>query len=118
MKKIILMALLSVMLAVTVNAQQGIRHMGGLHKMGHLSKKQRHKVIKDLHLTKDQKALWKSSKSDFKARQKAIKSNSTLTPDQKKTQLQELKRERMEKMRTILTPEQLKTFQTEMKQIH
>ena len=65
MKKIIVMALLSVMLAVTVNAQQGSRQMKGMQKMGHLTKKQRHKVIKDLHLTKEQKSMWKSSKADF-----------------------------------------------------
>lgn len=118
MKKIIVIVLVSVMLAITVNAQQYSRHIKGMQKMGHLNKKQRHKVIKDLHLTKEQKSMWRSSKADFKGKERSIKENGTLTSDQKKMQLQELKKERLEKMKTILTPDQLKTFQTEMKQIH
>lgn len=79
-----------------------------------LSKKQRHKLIKELNLTREQKATWKVSKKEFKIKQESIKTNSGLTEKEKMEQLRILQRERMEKMRTILTPQQIKIFQREI----
>ena len=115
MKKFIVMAVLSLMLAVTVNAQDNSMKNAS-HKSGKLTKKQRHKLVKDLHLTKAQKSTWKASKAEFKVKQQAIKNNAALTEIEKKEQLRSLHKERMENLKTLLTPEQLKIFQNDMQQ--
>ena len=113
MKKTILILLCSVLLLSIGHAQTSAPNGSGKQRSGKLSKKQRHKLIKDLHLTAEQKATWKASKKDFKVKQQEIKGNSTLSDIQKKEELKTLRHERLEKMRGLLTPEQIKTFQRE-----
>ncbi len=88
------------------------------HHAGRMTKKERHKMIKDLHLTSAQKSQWKASKGEFKTRAQAIKSDASLTDVQRKEKLKELKMERMQKMKTILTPEQIEIFKKDMQQHH
>ena len=114
MKKYLVLTILAITLSIVSFARSTEINNRSANHSAKLSKKQRHKLIKDLHLTKEQKLAWKASKKDFKVRQEAIKGNNALTEIQKKDQLRALHRERLEKMRSMLSPEQIKTFQMKM----
>ncbi len=118
MKKLITILVLALFVGQASFAQvTGMcRHHG--HHEGKMTKKERHKMVKDLHLTSAQKSQWKASKGEFKSRAQAIKSDASLTEDQKKEKLKELKMERMQKMKSILTPEQIEIFKKDMKEHH
>lgn len=92
------------------------RHHG--HHAGKMTRKERHKMVKDLHLTSTQKSQWKASKGEFKSKMLAIKSDATLTEVQKKEKLRELKMERFQKIKSILTPEQMEIFKKDMQEYH
>ncbi|MBV9989476.1 MAG: hypothetical protein JO301_17480 [Chitinophagaceae bacterium] len=60
-----------------------------------------------LGLTADQEAKLKASREGFHDKVKAIRSNTSLTEEQKKEQMKALASERQASLKTILTPEQL-----------
>jgi Spy/CpxP family protein refolding chaperone len=63
-------------------------------------------MAEKLGLTDDQKTQIKSIHQDAKTQAKAIKSDSTLTPDQKKAKLKDLHEQTKTKTDAILTPDQ------------
>ena len=117
MKKLITIMMIALFIGQASFAQVAPKEHHG-HHAGKMTKKERHKMVKDLHLTSAQKAQWKASKGAFKSRAQAIKSDASLTEVQKKEKLKELKMERMQKMKTILTPEQVEIFKRDMQQHH
>jgi len=64
------------------------------------------KIIKQLHLTSQQKHELKTFHKSAKQQVTAIKNNTALSEQQKKEQLEQLKEKRHEKLEAILTPEQ------------
>ena len=86
MKKIFkLLSIVLLLFSFTINAEAQVKH----------NKKERKEMVKQLHLTKQQKQ-----------QSGAIKNNTALTEQQKKAHLTQLKNEKQEKLEAILTPEQ------------
>lgn len=75
-------------------------------------------AYKDLNLTADQSAKLKAQREASKSKIEAIKSNSSLTEDQKKTQIKEVMQASKTDMKNILTAEQMKKMQEMKKQKH
>lgn len=67
-------------------------------------KKAKKEMVKQLHLSKQQKKEMKAV--SLKKKKEAVKNNSALTEQQKKDQLAQLKNDKHAKMEAILTPEQ------------
>jgi hypothetical protein len=61
-----------------------------------------------LNLTDDQTTRLKQSRSEMAEKLKAIRENQSLSDDQKKEQVQELKKKNQENLKTILSEDQLK----------
>ena len=62
--------------------------------------------MKGMDLSQDQQTKMKDMRTKMKTESMAIKNNSSLTEDQKKQQIQELRKGNMEQMNQLLTPEQ------------
>ena len=60
----------------------------------------------DLNLTPDQKTQIKELHQQDRQQMEAIKNDATLTPDQKKEKMRDLRKSQSEKMNSILTPDQ------------
>lgn len=74
------------------------RHGKGMHKGAQMRK--------DLNLSADQQNRMAELRKEFKGQFDALKSNQSLTAEQKKEQMKELKKSQQEKMKSILTQEQ------------
>jgi len=70
-------------------------------------KRSRRDMMKELNLTRDQRQKLKESKSSNQSAKAAIENDNTLTADQKKVKLRELRKAHLEKLKTILSPEQI-----------
>jgi Spy/CpxP family protein refolding chaperone len=68
---------------------------------------------KDLNLTDDQVASLKKSHEDMAQKFKAIRDDKSLTDDQKKAQLKDLRDQQQNNLKSILTPEQMQKLQQE-----
>jgi Spy/CpxP family protein refolding chaperone len=74
--------------------------------------------MKGLNLTQDQQTKMKELRPKMQSESMAIKNNSSLTEEQKKQQMQELRKNHKEQMNQLLTPEQklkMKNHQGKMK---
>ena len=74
--------------------------------------------MKGMDLSQDQQAKMKDLRTKMQSESAAIKNNSSLTQEQKKQQMQELRKKNMEQMNQVLTPEQklkMKNRQGKMK---
>jgi mevalonate kinase len=69
-------------------------------------KKAKKEMVKQIHLTRQQKKEMKTFKATIKQERETIKRNTALTEQQKKEQLGQLKKEKHAKLETILTAEQ------------
>lgn len=70
------------------------------------NKKKKKEMMKELNLSKEQRAQIKELNRSIKEKKAAIKSDQSLREDQKQSKLKELHKEKEEKMDNILTPEQ------------
>ncbi|MDZ7880079.1 MAG: hypothetical protein U5L45_20545 [Saprospiraceae bacterium] len=68
----------------------------------------------DLGLTSDQKAKMKDIAQSFKGKMKAIKTDASLSRDQKKTQMGEVAKSHEAELKAVMTPEQFTKY-SEMK---
>jgi Spy/CpxP family protein refolding chaperone len=68
-------------------------------------------VMKELNLTQDQKESVKAIIRDTRTQIKAIKENSSLTPEAKRAKLVDIRNDSFEKIRSLLTPEQLRKME-------
>ena len=97
MKKLLKLLSIAILLfSFTIHAEAQVKH----------NKKERKEMVKQLHLSKQQKQQMKSFHKSTKQQSEAIKNNTTLTEQQKKSQLAQLKNEKHQKLEAILTPEQ------------
>jgi Spy/CpxP family protein refolding chaperone len=71
--------------------------------------------IQHMDLNQDQQQKMKQINEEFKAKAEAIRNNQSLTKEQKKSQLDELKASRKDQMKSILTPEQKEKMQNKKK---
>ena len=75
----------------------------------------KHDQMNDLNLTDAQKQQMKANRESFKAKAEAIKNNSSLSNEQKKTQLSALHAEQKESLKCILSAEQLSKIKSKGK---
>lgn len=75
----------------------------------------RGEMAKDLNLTDAQKTQMQQLMTQMRPKMEAIRNNTSLTPEQKRTQMQELRKTQMEQMKSILTPEQQQKMQSMQK---
>ena len=73
---------------------------------GNRAKKGRGNGMKHLDLNDAQKAQMKANRDEMKKQSDAIKSDASLTEDQKREKIQELHKSRRNKMNSVLTPAQ------------
>ena len=97
MKKILkLLSIVIILFLFAINTNAQTKH----------NKKERKEMMKSLHLTKQQKAELKSFHKSTKQQREAIKSNTALSQEQKKEKVEQMQKERHDKLESILTPEQ------------
>lgn len=65
---------------------------------------------KELNLTNDQETRIKGIFQEFQSKAQALRSNNSLTQEQKKEQMHTLAKQYMDQGKAVLTPEQLKKF--------
>lgn len=75
-------------------------------------------AYKDLNLSSEQSAKLKAQREASKAKMEAIRNNSSLTEEQKKAQMKELKKASHADMKNILTTEQMQKMQQMKKERH
>jgi Spy/CpxP family protein refolding chaperone len=71
---------------------------------------------KELGLTADQQQRMEQMRTDFKNKFSSLRSDNSLTQEQKKAKMQELMKQQNDSMKSILTPEQVKKMQSLRKQ--
>lgn len=122
MKKVLLLATAAFLIGTATQAQvqRPVRHSQKVQ-----SDSSRHarneKMANELDLSKDQQAQMKSLHQENKQQMEAIRSDASLTADQKKEKMKELRKSQSEKVNSILTPDQQvkrKTMIAERKQDH
>src|SRR5687768_17055042 len=99
MKRIITSALV---IMLTIGAAQA-QTTPDKHK-GH--KKEHNKAFDDLNLSADQKARLQSIRENFKKQSQELKSNSSLSAEQKQAHRKELHQQFRSQMESVLTPAQ------------
>jgi Spy/CpxP family protein refolding chaperone len=77
---------------------------------------QKQKLAKELNLTEDQKLRMASLRQDFKSKARVIRTDKSLTQEQKKSRIQELTKAQKEQMKTVLTQDQLQKVESHLKQ--
>ena len=73
-------------------------------------------VQKELGLTSDQQQRMQQVRSDFRNKFSSLRSDNSLTQEQKKAKMQELMKQQQSAMKSILTPEQIEKKQSQRKQ--
>lgn len=97
MKKIMkLLPIVIILFAFTINAEAQTKH----------NKKERKEMMKSLNLSKQQKQQLKAFHKSTKSQREAIKNNTSLSEEQKKEKIEQLHKERHDKLESILTSEQ------------
>lgn len=67
---------------------------------------------KELNLTADQQTRMQQIRTDFRSKMEAVRNNSSLTQEQKRTQFQALAKAQQEQMKSVLTKEQIEKMQS------
>ena len=114
MKKLIALSFAAAILTFTTSAQTE-RTVDNKAKMErHKGKHDKDKMMKELNLTKEQKAQLKAQHQDMKVKREALKAQDNITVKEMREKQQVLKAEQKSKMDGILTAEQ-KIKMAEMK---
>jgi Spy/CpxP family protein refolding chaperone len=77
-------------------------------------KEDRKKMMKDMNLSKQQKMQMKAFMKSNKADKELLNNDKSLTPQQRKERMMQLRKEQQEKIATILTPEQREKMKEKM----
>lgn len=114
MKKLFLVAIAGFFFAANSNAQ--VKRDAPQSKQMRSDSSRHFKkgdMMDQLNLTADQKSQMKTLHQDMKQQREGIMNDQSLTADQKKAKMKDLRKSQSEKMNTILTPDQ----QTKMKEM-
>jgi Spy/CpxP family protein refolding chaperone len=90
--------------------KDGDFQQGGQGKQGGFGR--RGEMAKDLNLSDAQKTQMQQLMTQMRPKMESIRSNTSLSEDQKRAQMQELRKGQMEQMKSILTPEQQQKMQS------
>ena len=114
MKKLLTGIVMFCVLSVTVMAQDSTSKSG--RSKPENRKEMKRKMQQELQLSPEQGKEMKGINKDFKSKAQAIKDDTNLTEEQRKTQLKSLNKERTEKVNTVLNPEQQKKMEAMKKE--
>jgi len=116
MKKLLALSFAAVILSSAAFAQTDrTTTTAPTSKMGrHAGKGDKHQMMKDLNLSKEQKAQLKQQHQDMKAKRDALKAQDNITVKEMREKQAALKAEQQAKMESVLTTEQ-KTKMAELK---
>ena len=67
---------------------------------------------KELGLSSDQQQKMEQLRSDFRNRFSSLRNDNSLTKDQKKAKMQDIRKQQQEQMKSILTPEQIQKMES------
>ena len=73
---------------------------------------------KELGLSSDQQQKMEQLRSDFRKRFSSLRGDNSLTDDQKKAKMQEMRKQQQEQMKSILTPEQIQKMESLRQERH
>lgn len=118
MKKLFLLSLFACSLALGSQAQVSRPAKPSQKMQSDSSRKMHMQQMKELNLTKEQKAQMKSMHQDAKSQREAIQNDASLTPDQKKAKMKDMEQSFKSKRNTILTPDQITKMKEMKKQNH
>lgn len=93
------------------------RNISGKDKNGLAIAGRDNRGMKDLNLTQEQKSKMKLLNEESRDKMQAIRDNSSLTSEQKKSQIQELMKDIQRKRKDILTAEQEMKWESQMNQM-
>ena len=114
MKKLLALSFAAAILTFTASAQTE-RKVDKQAKMErHNGKHDKNKMLKDLNLSKEQKAQLKSQHQEMKAKREALKAQDNITVKEMRERQAALQAEQKAKMESLLTAEQ-KTKMAEIK---
>jgi len=114
MKKLLALSFAAAILTFTASAQTE-RNTGAKSKMErHSARNEKGKMLKELDLSKEQKAQLKVQHKEMKAKREALKTQDNITVKEMREKQAALKAEQKSKMESLLTAEQ-KTKMAEMK---
>lgn len=107
MKKLFLVAIAGIFIAINANAQV-TRKTNPNQKIQSDSAHRHHRgeMMDQLNLTTDQKSQLKSLHESNKQQRDAIRNDASLSPEQKKAKMKELQKSESDKFNSILTPDQ------------
>lgn len=91
-------------------------HHGGPGGPGGMHRPNADMIAKELGLTDDQKTQLKAALEDTMAKMKALHDDTSLSADDKKAKMKEIRDANQAKMKEILTPEQFAKWQKHMQQ--
>ena len=114
MKKILALSFAAAIITFTASAQTDRNTEGKAKMERHNGKHEKGKMLKELNLSKEQKAELKVQHQDMKAKREALKAQDNLSVKEMREKQQALKAEQKSKMESLLTEEQ-KTKMAEMK---
>lgn len=106
MKKLLMIVLGGCFFAMNANAQMKRNAHPSQKVMSDSTHWKKGKMMNDLNLTPAQKTQMQELHKSINAQREAIKNDASLTQDQRKEKMKELRKTQMEKMNSILTPEQ------------
>ena len=114
MKKLLALSFAAAILTFTASAQTERSTEGKEKRECHGARNEKGKMLKELYLSKEQKAQFKAQHQDMKAKREALKAQDNLSVKEMREKQQALKAEQKMKMESLLTAEQ-KTKMAEMK---
>lgn len=107
MKKITVIALAAFLFSLNTEAQVRRKVDASQKVQSDTSRKhQDHKMMKDLNLTSEQKSEMKAMRESNKSAMEAIKNDASLTQDQKKEKMLQLRKDQKAKTQALLTADQ------------
>ena len=93
------------------------RHDGDSTRMGDKGRfKKGADLSKELGLTATQQEQMTKIRAEYSSQFKALRNDNSLSKDQKKDKMQELRKAQMDKMKTVLTPEQMNKMKSSRKE--
>ena len=106
MKKLFALAIAATIFNFAASAQTDRVMAPGQKHERHAGKEEKMKMMKELNLTKDQKAQLKAGQKEMKAKHEALKAQDNITVKEMREKQEALRAEQKSRMDAILTPDQ------------
>jgi Spy/CpxP family protein refolding chaperone len=112
-KSVLIVALFSIFVVSSVNAQQNRQNRGD----GNAMAQRMEAIYKDLNLTQDQMTKLKALQETNMKKMQEIRGDSKLTDEQRREKMMEFRKSQQSARDSILTPEQATKFNEKMREM-